>query len=191
MDNSKEISDHDLMRSVSTGDEKAFETLILRYQEAVFGYFRRSGAGIQDTEDLAQETFIKIFRSSANYSPTASFTTFLFTVARNCLIDFLRKKKRRPNYSEFDETIFIVKEGMGAPDEELKRRELEQAVALAMEKLPLKHRETLVLAEGQGLKYQDIAEILDIPVGTVKSRIFSAVKALRYSLSKQGFNQPL
>lgn len=185
-----DTSDQELMQRVSAGDESAFEELIRRFQDQIFGYFRRNGAGVQDAEDLAQEVFVKIYRSSGSYVPTASFATFAFTVARNCWIDFIRRSKRRGTSCEFDETLLVVENEYDSPEERLRRQELEREVGAALARLPEKQRQTLILAEGQGLKYQEIARIMDIPVGTVKSRIFSAIKTLRESLARRGMMPP-
>lgn len=193
MDRFGERNDSELMEEIARGGEDAFEELILRYQDNLFSYFRRIGAGAHDAEDLSQETFIKIYRHASSYTPSARFTTFLFTVARNTWIDFLRKSRRYSGTVELTELTQDTREQSitaDSPEHAAYLQETRAAVARTLEKLPDKQRQALLLAETQGMKYQEIAEILDIPLGTVKSRIFNAVKLLREGLRELGFVRP-
>lgn len=188
-----ERSDSELMEEIAHEGEDAFEELILRHQDNLFSYFRRSGAGAHDAEDLAQETFIKIYRHASTYTPSARFTTFLFTVARNTWIDFLRKNRRYNGTVELTELTQGIRNNEVAsdsPEQAAYMEEARMALTRTLEQLPEKQRQALLLAETQGLKYQEIAQILEIPLGTVKSRIFNAVKFLREGLSELGFISP-
>lgn len=184
-----QAEDAELMRLAGDGSEPAFEELVRRYQDPIYSYFRHCGAGRTDADDLAQETFIKLYRSASSYQPSARFTTFLYTIARNTWIDFTRRSHRRAGTVELSDEVLAAVE---APAQKLPEEEGEYSPEVmrhfqqALEGLPDKLRQTLMLSEAQGLRYAEIAEILEVPVGTIKSRIFNAVNALRESLRKRG-----
>lgn len=155
----------------------AFERLVRKHERPLLNFFRRLGV-TTDAEDLAQETFVRLFKARTRYRPTAKFTTFLYTIARHVRIDAARKARRtealRQSVREEVESAAGGDDG-GAPGARLD-------AAAAMERLPEKLRETVVLSVFQGLKYDDIARILRIPVGTVKSRMFLAMERMRAEL---------
>ncbi len=180
-----DFSDADLLLETAKGDDCAFAELITRYQNALFGFFIRSGAQSDLAEDLVQETFIKIYRYAEKYRETAKFTTFLFKVARNCWIDNIRKKRNQGDWVLLEEDAYFAPVEFN-PTENMEKSELDGAVSTLINQLPQKQRDTLILSEELDLKYNEIAEILQIPVGTVKSRIFNAINTIREGLLDKG-----
>lgn len=179
-----QAEDVELIRLTASGSEPAFEELVRRYQDQIFGYFCHCGVGRLDAEDLAQEVFMKIYRNANSYRPAARFSTYLYAIARNCWIDFIRRRHRRPQTVALNEELHAerLEEERCAQSDELERNFRE-----ALDSLPDKQREALLLSEAQGLRYTEIAEVLEVPLGTVKSRIFSAVKMLREGMQRRGF----
>ncbi len=167
------------------GDLEAFEKLVRAYQRRLLGFFRSLGADAQTAEDLTQETFLRIFGARESYTPDAPFRTFVFRIARNLWIDRYRARKVRPREDELEdgsgqeEPEERFESPVGGPLEEAARSEEIEMLRRAIEELPPKHREVLSLVAGQGLSHPEVAEILGIPVGTVKSRMHAAVRLLR------------
>ena len=167
-----ETDDFALMARVREGREDAFRHLVERHQRALLNFFARLGAS-HHGEDLAQETFVRLWNYRKKYKPAAKFTTFLYTLARHAWVDFLRRQTR------FQLFASRYREEMpSATDGGLGRLRKELDIQAALERLSPKLREVLVLAVHQGLAYEEIAAILRIPVGTVKSRVFNALAAL-------------
>ena len=168
-----ETDDFALMAQVRAGRADAFRTLVERHRRPLLNFFARMGASSHG-EDLAQETFVRLWNYRNKYKPTAKFTTFLYTLARHAWLDFVRRQARFQQFSDRyrEEVPASGDGGLGQL-----RRQLD--VQAALDKLPPKQREALVLAVHQGLAYEDIARILRIPVGTVKSRIFNALAVLK------------
>lgn len=168
-----ETGDFALMAQVREGREDAFRQLVERHRRPLLNFFARMGAS-NHGEDLAQETFVRLWNYRHKYKPAAKFTTFLYTLARHAWLDFVRRQIRFQLFSgRYREEIPSSTDGgLGQL-----RRKLD--VQAALEKLSPKLREVLVLAVHQGLAYDEIAEVLRIPVGTVKSRVFNALAALK------------
>jgi len=170
-----ESNDFALMALVREDDENAFRQLVDLHQRPLLNYFIRMGASTF-SEDLAQETFIRLWKYRKKYKPRAKFTTFLYTLARHVWIDYVRRQTRFRLFTDRYREVMPTSSdgGMG----KLHRR-LDIQTALAT--LPAKQREVLVLSVYQGLAYEEIAKILSIPIGTVKSRVFNALSILRES----------
>ena len=168
-----ETDDFALMAQVRAGREDAFRALVERHRRPVLNFFARMGAS-HHGEDLAQETFVRLWNYRKKYKPSAKFTTFLYVLARHAWLDFVRRQIRFKLFTERyrEEIPASTDGGLGQL-----RRKLD--VQAALEKVPPKQREALVLAVHQGLAYEEIARILRIPVGTVKSRIFNALAVLK------------
>jgi len=164
-----------VMLALAAGSEKALEVLVHRYQDYLLNYFVRMGA-YQDGEDLVQETFLRVYRYRNRYTPRARFQTFLFTVARRVWIDRCRAVMRREKL--MDGLRAEIGTGRIAPEQQgATGRALDMQAALRQ--LPPKLREVLVLNIYQGFRYHEIAAVLGIPLGTVKSRMNLAMSALR------------
>jgi len=173
VETSDEPGDFELMRRVREGDREAFEVLIRRHQQGLMNFFARMGA-YTDAEDLAQKTLLKVFEYRFRYRETAKFTTFLYTLARHAWIDGLRRKKRRDAYTDGlrqDECL--------ADTASAGRAAVSMDAQAALEALPQRLRSVVVLGICQGLAYEDVARILKIPTGTVKSRMFVALRRMR------------
>jgi len=185
------------MLRVAAGDEAVFETLVHLVLARLLGFFRRLGADAALAEDCAQDTLLKVYRARANYTARARFTTYLFHVARNHWIDVYRHRKAGPQLVSAD-AAFGDDEGRsrefeGPPNEpgaEVGRAELLAALERAVGTLGLEQREVFVLARVENLRYQEIGEILGIPVGTVKSRMHAAWRQIRDALKAEGIEPP-
>jgi len=189
--------DTELMLRVAAGDEAAFEPLVLRMLPRLVGYFRRLGADGALAEDCAQDVFLKVYRARANYTARAKFTTYLFHVARNHWIDVYRHRKVGPTIISSDalrgDEDGRAREFEGpspVPGSQAGHAELLAALQRAVGTLGEEHREVFVLARIERLRYQEIGEILGIPVGTVKSRMHAAWRQIRDSLSREGIEPP-
>lgn len=167
-----EPGDIALMERVRGGDGKAFRELVERHQRPLLNFFARQGVSMH--EDLAQETFVRLWKHRNRYRPTAKFTTFLYTVARHVLQDFWRRQKR---FEAFRERY--ARESTAATDGGVARLRTELDIQTALAELSPAVRETVVLAVCQGLPYEEVSAILRIPVGTVKSRVFNALSTLK------------
>jgi len=163
-----------LMLRARDDDRAAFATLVERHAKKVLNYFLRTGVQY-DAEDLVQLTFIKLHAYRRNYKPAAKFTTFLFLIARQVWIDELRRRKRRERLelemTQHAQTFEMDVEEPAQPDT--------LDVAALLDTLDEKHRSVIELAIFQGLPYPEVAAILRIPCGTVKTRMFHAMKTLR------------
>jgi RNA polymerase sigma-70 factor (ECF subfamily) len=170
----KDMDDRDLMTRSGRGDAGAFAALVQKYQKMLLNYFMRMGAYREDAEDLVQETFVRVYKYRRKYKPLAKFSTFIFTLARHARADSLRKAGREPaiGAEPVPEDRIGEVEFQGSMDRTM---DLETAMDALSDKL----RETVVLTVFQGLSYSEAAEILEVPVGTVKSRMFLAVRRLR------------
>ena len=162
-----------LMLQVAKGDHSAFEALVKRHQKPLLNFFVRMGA-YSDSEDLVQDTFVRLYRYRERYQPTAKFTTFLYVLAHRVWADLGRKTQRRDRLSASLQTeVETCSQTADASPM------LVMDVEAALDKLSDKLRDVIVLNIYQGLRYQEIADVLNIPLGTVKSRINLAITALR------------
>lgn len=179
-DRDHNLLDIQAMQAVAKGDSDAFGDIIDRNQQSLLNFFYRMGAQPSVAEDLAQETFLRLYRWRARYEPRARFATFLFTLARHAWTDHLRRVMRRPKEGggEMSETVPDPDAGIEATDLHL---DLQTALGRLSEKL----RDVVVLNVYQGLAYKEIAGILEIPEGTVKSRMFLALRELRGYLEQE------
>src|SRR3989454_1957367 len=184
----EDAEDVRLMRLVSRGDTSAFEKLIERHQALVAGTVARMLSSNSDVEDLAQQVFIRVWKSARRYVPRAKFTTWLLKITRNLVFNELRRAKRRaqvPLQSDPGvEEIPLKDETNSAPDASLLENELRQAIEEAIMQLPESQRMALVLRRYEQLSYEEIAGVLDLSVPAVKSVLFRARTELRSRLSK-------
>lgn len=162
-----------LMLEAAGGSEAAFAELVRRHQNPLVNFFARMGA-YSDREDLVQETFVRLFRARRQYQPTARFTTYLYVLARHVWADRGRKIVRMERLAtEFEAEVAIATQ----PQRPGASADID--VDAALDRLSPKLREVIVLNIYQGLRYQEIADVLEIPLGTVKSRLNLALGALR------------
>jgi len=170
------------------GAEWAFESLVSKYQKPLINFFYRTLRDTSQAEELAQEVFVGLFRAAKRYKPQAKFTTFLFRIASNVLASELRKKMRRPRTVPMEMETGGEKDGIdlrqiedkGPPVEERAEMSmLAQVIRDAVADLPQQQRTAFVLRTYEGLSYGEIARVMKCPVGTVKSRMARAERALR------------
>ena len=184
----EDAEDVRLMRLVASGDTSAFEEVIERHQALVAGTAARMLGSNSDVEDIAQQVFIRVWKSARRYVPRAKFTTWLLKITRNLVFNELRRAKRRaqvPLQSEPGaEEIPLKDETNPAPDASLLDNELQRAIEEAIMQLPESQRMALVLRRYEQLSYEQIAEVLDLSVPAVKSVLFRARTELRTRLSK-------
>src|SRR3989475_2342164 len=185
----EDAEDVRLMRLVGRGDTSAFENLVERHQSLVTGTVARMLGSNSDVEDIAQQVFIRVWKSARRYVPRAKFTTWLLKITRNLVFNELRRSKRRghvPLQSEpGGEGHPPLKDEMNpAPDASLLESELQQTIEEAIMQLPESQRMALVLRRYEQLSYEQIAEVLDLSVPAVKSVLFRARTELRSRLSK-------
>jgi RNA polymerase sigma-70 factor (ECF subfamily) len=183
------LTDIQLMYLVKTGDDDAFGDLLQRHQKKLINFFFKLCWNAALAEDMAQDAFLKIYASRENYEARSKFTTYLYRVSRNLWIDHVRKVTRRPSSVSIDQSNdedmkfsdAIATEDRG--DERFQEVEEKMSkVMKAVDKLPLGQRELFAMVNVEGLKYKEIGAILDIPVGTVKTRMHSLMKKLRTEL---------
>ena len=176
-------SDANLVARSLEGDLPSFERLVSRYQNKIMGYSARMLSDHDEAEDVAQEVFIKAYRSLESFRGESSFSTWLYRIATNLCIDRLRKKKRSPQQAySLDEPIDKDEDKGGRevpdysaePTRAVEREELRLRVREMVAEMPEKLRAVLVMCDMQGMAYEDIAKVLDVPIGTVKSRLFHA-----------------
>ncbi|MGE0414741.1 MAG: RNA polymerase sigma factor [Verrucomicrobiales bacterium] len=174
-----------LMLLVRDGDLKAFETLVERHQQAVLGTVAKMLGHPTDAEDIAQQVFIRIWKSAARYEAQAKFTTWLFTIARNLVFNEMRRRQRKPT-SSLEEREEIT--GLSTPDpegahlspaESALHREMELAIDNAIQALPEKQRLAVILRRYEDTPYEQIGEVLNLSVPAVKSLLFRARTQLK------------
>jgi RNA polymerase sigma-70 factor (ECF subfamily) len=184
----EDAEDVRLMRLVARGDISAFEEVIERHQALVAGTAARMLGSNSDVEDIAQQVFIRVWKSARRYVPRAKFTTWLLKITRNLVFNELRRAKRRaqvPLQSDpGTEEIPLKDETNPAPDASLLEDELQRAIEEAIMQLPESQRMALVLRRYEQLSYEQIAEVLDLSVPAVKSVLFRARTELRSRLNK-------
>jgi len=184
----EDAEDVRLMQLVGGGDTTAFEELIERHQSLVTGTVARMLGSNSDVEDIAQQVFIRVWKSARRYVPRAKFTTWLLKITRNLVFNELRRAKRRGHVSLQSEPGVedtpLRDETNPAPDASLLEAELQKAIEEAIMQLPESQRMALVLRRYEQLSYEEIAEVLGLSVPAVKSVLFRARTELRTRLNK-------
>ena len=167
-----------LLEKAKQGDVKAFEELIEGYQKKVYNIALKILGNPDDAGELAQEVFIRVFKSIGKFREEARFSTWLYRITTNACLDSLRKQKNKRQVSldedvrrEDGEMRREVEDSRPTPDIEAERNEIKKIVHAAINALPEEHRTVIVLRDIQGFSYEDIARIINCPEGTVKSRI--------------------
>lgn len=181
-----QASDKDrlLVERVQKGDKRAFDLLVMKYQYKVHAIVSRYVKDFDEVNDVVQEAFIKAYRALAKFRGESAFYTWLYRIAVNTAKNYLVAKNRRPPASDVDAEEADFYEGsdrlrdIDSPENLLYRDELEAVVDQAIKNLPEDLRTAVTLREFEGLSYEEIAEVMDCPVGTVRSRIFRAREAI-------------
>lgn len=176
-------TDLQLVRKVRHGERSAFDLLVIKYQSRVAAIISRYVYDSQEVMDLTQETFIKAFRAIDRFRGDSAFYTWLYRIAVNTAKNFLEARGRRPQGSADVTEAENYEDGMrlrdpASPENMLERDQLQKAIGRAIDALPEDLRSAFLLREYDGLSYEDIARILECPIGTVRSRIFRARDAV-------------
>jgi RNA polymerase sigma-70 factor (ECF subfamily) len=187
MVNANKSNDLSLISRFKTGDISAFEEILLRHQDKIYNLCRRMLGNSHDAEDATQDVFLKAYQNINKFKPEASLYTWLFRIAVNTCIDY----KREPFFeslfkSSKEGDVFVVDSPTGSPspDRLYESKQISDAIQLTLSRLPVKLRAVIVLKEIEGLSYEEIAEVLDVSIGTVKSRISRARDDLKEVLKK-------
>jgi len=184
-----------LVQRVRTGDQRAFKTLVERYQKKVFSVALGMLKDREEARDVSQEAFVKVYKYLDHFKGDASFYTWLYRITVNICIDVMRRKgASKGDQVEFDETIQLdtSEANLGAlgsklgtnPQKAMLRKELAEKIEAALKEVPEKHRAILLLRELEGMSYEDLARTLEIPKGTVMSRLFHARLKVQKVLSE-------
>jgi RNA polymerase sigma-70 factor (ECF subfamily) len=176
--------DRELVARVQKGDKKAFDLLVLKYQNKALNVISRYIRDPHEAQDVCQEAFIKAYRALANFRGDSAFYTWLYRIAINTAKNYLVSQKRRPPKDDIEASTAEQFDGAtglqdpATPEQMLMKDELEKAVYGAIEDLPEDLRTAIMFREFDGLSYEDIANAMSCPVGTVRSRIFRAREAI-------------
>jgi RNA polymerase sigma-70 factor (ECF subfamily) len=185
-----DVPDAELVRQAQTGDTAAFDQLVGRYRSRIFGMIYNMVHNEQDAWDLAQDSFVKAWKSIARFRGQSSFYTWIYRIVMNVTIDSLRKKQVR-GATEFDDAIQLkeidpasrtVPHADALPHENLENQEIRGRIDAAIAELSPEHRAVILMKEIEGMQYHEIAESLDCSIGTVMSRLFYARKKLQSQL---------
>lgn len=182
-DSSQEL-DQELVRRVQRGDNAAFDVLVRKYQHRIVALIGRYIADWSECQDVAQDAFIRAYRAIGSFRGDAQFYTWLHRIAVNTAKNHLVAHNRRPPTDDIDAgdaeqyDVGTRLRDHDTPERELMRQELERTVMKAVEALPEELRTAITLREVEGLSYEDIAQKMDCPIGTVRSRIFRAREAI-------------
>ncbi len=178
--------DAKIVEAIRAGDTGAYRELVEKYQSRIYAMICGMVRDREEAHDLTQDAFVKAFKNLDRFRLEASFYTWLYRIASNVSIDWLRKQKRR-KHDEFDESR-AVRDSTGmidpiyqkqSPGKELERSQLKDRIFDAMETLSPEHRQIVLLREVEGYSYSEIAEVMGIPEGTVMSRVFYARRKLQ------------
>ncbi|RPG51416.1 MAG: RNA polymerase sigma factor RpoE [Gammaproteobacteria bacterium TMED1] len=185
----KDSVDKELVERVRRGDKRAFDLLILKYQHKIISIVGRYLGDRNDVQDVSQETFIKAYRAIPNFRGESAFYTWLYRIAINTAKNHLVSKSRRPpnididiDDGEFQDSSAVLRDNE-SPQASLATKQMEEVIFRAIENLPEELRVAVTLREFEGLSYEEIARIMDCPVGTVRSRIFRAREAIEQKIT--------
>jgi RNA polymerase sigma-70 factor, ECF subfamily len=185
-------TDEELVDSCLAGDRSAFDVLVGRWNRKIQGAIYRMVGSEEEARDLSQEAFFKAYRALPAFKRQARFSSWLYQIALNLCRDRMRRQKGRTLLS-----LDALEEAGEAPPQAgvsaldlLEARDLHERVALAVAELPADQREVIVLKEYQGLTFFETAEVLDLPVSTVKTRLYRGLRQLRERLVREGVGAP-
>jgi len=170
------------------GDEDAYKSLLKRYENGIYNLIYQMIKNREETEDLVQETFVKAFKSLHSYNKQYAFSTWLYKIAFNHSIDAIRKKKLktlpldRPIQLREGEVHHQIRDDTHSPERDYIFEERKTRIQETIETLPKKYREAIILRHQEERSYEEISDILKIPIGTVKARIFRARELLKKKL---------
>lgn len=183
-----EVSELELIQRCQAGDTAAFDQLVVRYRTRVFGMIYNMVHSEQDAWDLAQDSFLKAWKSIARFRGQSSFYTWMYRIVMNVTIDWLRKKHVKGSGTEFDDAIQLkeidpasrtVPHADALPHERMRHGEIRARIDQAISQLSPEHRAVILMKEMEDMQYHEIAEALGCSIGTVMSRLFYARKKLQ------------
>ncbi len=183
-----EVTDQDLVQLCQKGDADAFDQLVGRYRTRVFGMIYNMVHNEQDAWDLAQDSFLKAWKSIARFRGQSSFYTWMYRIVMNVTIDWLRKKQVKGSGAEFNDEVQLreidpasrtVPKADALPHERMVHGEIKTRIDQAIAQLSPEHRAVILMKEIEDMQYHEIAEALDCSIGTVMSRLFYARKKLQ------------
>ncbi len=183
-----DVSELDLVKQCQAGNTDAFEQLVTRYRTRVFSMIYNMVHNEQDAWDLAQDSFVKAWKSIPRFRGRSSFYTWIYRIVTNVTIDWLRKKQVKGSGAEFDDSIALkavdpasrtVPKADALPYERMEQSEIRARIDESIAQLSPEHRAVILMKEVEGLQYHEIAEALGCSIGTVMSRLFYARKKLQ------------
>ncbi|HMM80754.1 MAG TPA: sigma-70 family RNA polymerase sigma factor [Pyrinomonadaceae bacterium] len=185
-------SDHELIEATKNGDESAFTEIVTRYKSPLTNYLYRFLNDYEEAVDLAQETFVRVYFAIDRYHTQFAFSTYIYRIATNLAISEIRRRKRRRLFSisgllvgEKDEaTDFEIPDDRALPEDELLDSERDAQIARAIAALPEKYRIPIILRDIQGRSYEEVAAVMDLGLGTTKSRISRGRALLKEKLQE-------
>lgn len=186
----KASSDEAIVKRVQQGDVGAYNILVIKYQHKVAQIISKFVGNSADVNDVAQEAFIKAYKAINNFRGESSFYTWLYRIVVNAAKTYLESNSKRKNHIDVDSEEFQSIDSQGvltsreSPDKIIESQELQQVILSAMNELPEELRQAIMLREVEGMSYEDMADLLQIPIGTVRSRIFRARQFIEEKMSK-------
>jgi RNA polymerase sigma-70 factor, ECF subfamily len=189
------MSDEELVARSRGGDLDSFNQLVLRWERPIYALAYRVIGREEDARDVAQETFLRAFRALSGFKGQAKFSSWLYRITLNLCRDWIRKERRTPIAQAPDGVDLIELAGEATPSETIEdlvsRKQLGEAVAKAMALLPEEQRTAIILKEYHGLTFQEIADLLDCPLSTVKTRLYQGLTVLRRHLRQGSVEAPV
>ena len=164
-------TDAEIVQAVLDGDKNRYARLVDDYGERIINYLARMTGSRYEGEELAQETFVRAYCALGSYKHEYKFSTWLFKVATNLCINHLKKRKRLTQIDDYQDWVMPDSRSHANPPQEVQRLELQRLIQEAIKQLPPAYRSVIILRHLHGLSYQEIAEVTDLPMGTVKSRL--------------------
>ena len=169
------LTDEDLIFAFQEGEMLAFEEIVKRYKDSLMNFVFRFLGDMSESEDIVQETFLRVFKNKRAYKKIAKFSTWIYTIAGNLAKTELRKRKKRNLYSVsdigYDDKDFEISDETLSPESETNTSMSEEIIQKEIQQLSPKFREVIVLRDIQELSYEEISKIIKVPLGTVKSRV--------------------
>jgi RNA polymerase sigma-70 factor (ECF subfamily) len=188
--NVNKLADWELVAAAIAGGEAGFEELVRRYQRPIAAYVYRMVGDYDAALDLTQDVFIKVYNSLARYRSEFKFSTWIYRIAHNAAIDFLRRHAVREHAlvsgAEGERREVTIESRRLTPEQESEREERRSEIESVVSLLPSAYRELIVLRHSYDLSYDEIADVTGLPLGTVKNRLFRAREAMRDELVRRG-----
>jgi RNA polymerase sigma-70 factor, ECF subfamily len=192
LENIKNLTDAELITKAIGGREDGFEELVRRYQRQITAYIYRMLNDYESSLDVTQEVFIKVYNSLERYSSDYKFSTWLYRIAHNAAIDYMRRNSANLQSLETETEDgayqLQLESPLLTPEQERERSEWRSEIEAVVKRLPAVYRELILLRHAQDLSYDEIAEVTNLPLGTVKNRLFRAREMMREIFIERGFD---